>query len=143
MEHPEQRDQRPGEVLPEAVGDCYEVSFHAMFGEFLLVPEARLVHAVCLIGVGSHKDLPFGHAWIEVKTVVSIPEGLKIPEGLPRSIEMVECVDLSNGRDIRIPNFLYYQGGRPTQIHRYTRNEAVEKAHESGHSGPWDLESEH
>lgn len=137
MSHPEERSLRPGEELPEPKGDCYDAAFNALFSEFL-TRDAVLVHAVCLIGTGPHRGLPFGHAWIEIDSVIEIPDDVEI-EGLEGPIKTVECVDRSNGRDLRLPQAFYYMGGRPTQIHRYTHKEAVEKAHESGHSGPWDL----
>jgi len=143
--HPDARDLQPGEPEPEALGDCFEVAFRYLMEA--RNPEARLVHAVCLIGTGPRIDLPYGHAWVEVplelaglEDIIAEKFGAErevLLESLPRV-----CIDLSNGRDIRVPHPFYYLGGRPTQIHRYTFLEAANLAIDTGIYGPWELECE-
>ena len=147
QERPEDQDQarghgrklRPGETLPAATGDCFEAAAKYLLdhhGE----EDVVLVHAVCLIGVGEHEGLPFGHAWCEVTPQVeAIPEELRIFGAALRD-SLVVCRDVSNGRDISMPRPPYYMGGRPDQIHRYTFDEALKLLLEHGHWGPWELE---
>jgi hypothetical protein len=104
-----------------ATGDCYEAAGkymmdHALFpgGEDHLI----LVHGE-VTGQGDIMGLKYGHAWVE--------------DG-----EMV--IDVSNGRDIRMPKPLYYAlGGIGDNLHKYTVEEFRRKVSKHKHWGPWDL----
>lgn len=127
----------------EATGDCYEAAFTYFMTHHHENDTMRLVHGVCLLGTGPHEGLPFGHAWVEVDEAPDMPETL--PPGFPEDLSawtMTWCIDKSNGRDIKIPRGLYYHGGRPQQIIRYTIEEARRWALEMEHYGHWELDCE-
>ena len=67
--------------------------------------------------------IKFGHAWIEDGDTV---------------------IDMSQGRDIRMPKALYYALGNinPSNTFRYTPEEMNKKLLEFKHWGPWDLQTE-
>jgi len=122
---------------PEAVGDCYESACKFLLENCSTMQTLTLVHAVCLLGGGPMEGQPFGHAWCEVTETNEVPENMA---GI-RSFDLVWCLDHSNGRDIRLPQALYYMGGRPTQIHRYSPAEAREWLLRVEHWGHWELDT--
>lgn len=137
--HPETRELRPDEEDPVGGdGDCYESAFKYLMENHRDDPTLRLVHAVCLIGVGPHEGLPFGHAWCERIIAIEIPPELTARGFIAPNLEWVE--DRSNGKEVSMPAALYYHGGRPVQIHRYTWEEAAKWAVKTGHYGHWELE---
>lgn len=113
--------------IPESSrgGDCYEVSGkyvmdHALMGNN---PNLFLVHGI-VVGQGPIEGVEYGHAWVE---------------------DNDECIDLSQGRDIRMPKAIYYALGNidPSKQYRYSPEEMRRKILDSGHWGPWDLQSKY
>ena len=54
-------------------------------------------------------------------------------------------VDRSNGRDVRLPQSVYYALGQIDHlgnVHKYSMEEMRRKILDSGHWGPWDLQTE-
>ena len=104
-------------------GDCYEAALHYMLdnaGNNSL----RLVHGE-VAGQGPLQGCTYGHAWIEEGDLV---------------------IDVSNGRDIRLPKELYYAIGRINELnntHVYTLKEMAQRAKEYEVYGPWELEGKH
>ena len=103
-------------------GDCYEAAGEYMMrflfggGEDIL-----LVHGE-VTGQGPLEGLKYGHAWVEKGDTV---------------------IDLSNGRNLRMPKALYYQLGRiGSNVHKYTMAEFRRKVSRHKHWGPWDLKTE-
>lgn len=102
-------------------GDCYEANGryfmdHAVFpgGE----PHLRLVHGE-VTGQGRLDGVKYGHAWIEDGGTV---------------------IDVSNGRNLRMPKAAYYALGRiDDNIHVYTPEQFRKKVMQYKHWGPWDL----
>lgn len=109
-----------GKKKKSRLGDCYESA-----GSYLLDNPGnnlRLVHAE-VAGQGPLEGTTFGHAFV---------------------MEGNEVIDMSNGRNIRMPFFLYSLLGRIQEIdnfHVYDENQAREKIIETGHWGPWDLKT--
>ena len=91
-----------------------------------------LVHGE-VTGQGPLEGVKYGHCWIEDGDIV---------------------IDVSNGRNIRMPKEVYYLLGRigspetarfgieAGNLHKYTWEEAREKILQHEHWGPWDLETE-
>ncbi len=111
----------------DKLGDCFEVS-----GRFILNirykesaasldedSDFKLVHAIVMNSVTGD---PMSHAWLEVNGM---------------------AMDLANGKSALLPREHYYELGKPVHgtIHKYTPKEASEKMLESGHFGPWEIES--
>lgn len=109
------------------LGDCFEVS-----GRFILNihykenatswdedSDYKLVHAIVMNSVTGD---PMSHAWLEVGDT---------------------AMDLSNGKSALLSREYYYELGKPVHgtICKYTPKEAAEKMLESGHFGPWEIES--
>lgn len=116
--------------MTTTVGDCYEAAVNYLMDHVLGMGvqnpnhDLRLVHGE-VAGQGPLEGKTFGHAWIEDGDWV---------------------VDQSNGRDVRMPKFLYYQLGRIDEldnIHVYTPQEARAKLIETEIYGPWDLQGRH
>jgi len=102
-------------------GDCYDAN-GSYFVEKALFPGndkgLRLVHGE-VTGQGSLEGVKYGHCWIEDGNTV---------------------IDVSNGRNIRMPKSEYYKLGRiEDNIHVYTPEEARRKINQYEHWGPWDL----
>ena len=107
-----------------ATGDCYEAAAQymmsrCMMGECNLV----LLHGE-VMGQGHLEGTTFGHAWV---------------------LDGGNVVDKSNGRDLQLPQQLYYAIGQIDNIgnvHEYTWEEARRMLVDFEHYGPWELETE-
>jgi hypothetical protein len=98
-------------------GDCYRANGNEFFNSFG-GPNVFLVHGE-VVGQGPLEGVHYGHCWIE---------------------DGEDVIDVSNGRNIRIPKDLYYTIGRiGKNVHRYTMDEARERVMKFKHWGPWDL----
>lgn len=100
-----------------ASGDCYRAAGRLAISH---MDDERwtLCHGV---GILKTDGKPFGHAWVELGSVV---------------------FDYSNGREIHMSKKLYYKVGRiPVKghkIYKYTGEEAGIKMVRNQHWGPWD-----
>ena len=119
-------------------GDCYEVHGRFMLNNFKEGDEYTLVHAE-VIGQGRLAGVPYGHCFLIHKATDTV-------------------MDMSNGRDIKLPRYVYYLLGkidqsryyddevglveRTPKIFEYTREEAMNWIAETGTFGPWELETE-
>ena len=77
-----------------------------------------------VMGQGTIAGIPYGHAWV---------------------LDGAKVVDKSNGRDIEMPQMIYYAIGQVDNIGNvieYSWEEARTKILDYGHWGPWDLETE-
>jgi hypothetical protein len=110
----------------KARGDCYEAAAIYMIN-YRDDSDLRLVHGE-VAGQGPLQGLTLGHAWVEDGDMV---------------------IDQSNGRDVHMPKWLYYQIGKIdsiNNIHRYTfvemRDRCLGKTNctNAGTYGPWELE---
>lgn len=109
----------------QAFGDCYHAALK-YFMDNWDNPDVRMVHGE-VAGQGPMEGKTFGHAWIEVHD--------------PDNDEPM-VIDPSNGGDLHMPISQYYSMGKINELdnyHSYTFPQAVEKATELQHSGPWDL----
>ena len=80
----------------------------------------RLVHGE-VTGQGPLEGVNYGHAWVEDGNTV---------------------IDVSNGKNVRIPKSVYYAVGNIKNngnIHVYKPKEFRQKMMQSKHWGPWDL----
>jgi hypothetical protein len=106
-----------------SAGDCYEANGQ-YFMQHALFPgkdkKLRIVHGeVC--GQGPLEGTNFGHAWVEDGGTV---------------------IDVSNGRNVRLPKALYYKAGCIDEIDnvkRYKPEQFRKKVLQHEHWGPWDL----
>jgi hypothetical protein len=110
--------------LQQPTGDCYQAAGRYMMDLCVFNPDCDLilVHGE-VTGQGPIEGVCHGHAWLEIGD---------------------EVLDVSRGREIRLPKALYYALGRiddRDNIHRYTWQEARRKINEYEHWGPWDLET--
>jgi hypothetical protein len=121
-------------------GDCYEA--HANFladlrirGDTEELSKWTLVHGIPL-GQGPIAGLRFIHCWLETDGQLSSQGDHTIP-GSGQTV-----VDLSNGRNIRMPRMIYYSVGNidPDECVYYTPDEAMERMIEEGIYGPWDID---
>ena len=109
----------------KANGDCYEAAGRFMMDQctFGSSCDLRLVHGE-VMGQGPVEGITFGHAWIlDDRGMV---------------------IDKSNGRDVMLPESIYYKAGQIDSIDNvieYSWDEARKKILEYGHWGPWDLET--
>ena len=141
-------EQKINEARNTDNGDCYESAGKYMMDLCTLASDhcdLILVHGE-VTGQGRLEGIKYGHAWVEKGDLV---------------------IDKSNGRDIEMPKFLYYQLGRIGEIevdmsnwgqpgfsssnaatikggniHRYSWEEARQKILEYKHWGPWELKTE-
>ena len=121
-------DEEEEEETEEALGDCYQAA-----GQYAMMKcqfsssstecdDLVIVHGE-VMGQGHLEGITYGHAWIESKGMV---------------------IDVSNGRNIKLPISTYYLLGKIGEIDnyvKYTWKEAREKIIASKHWGPWDLET--
>ena len=80
----------------------------------------KMVHGE-VTGQGSLDGVKYGHAWIEDGNTV---------------------IDVSNGKNIKMPKKVYYQLGHIKEngnIHTYKPEKFREKILQHEHWGPWDL----
>ena len=109
-----------------ANGDCYEAA-----GKFMMDScqfggddcNLILVHGE-VGGQGPLEGVTFGHAWV---------------------LDGNTVVDKSNGRDVQMPQPVYYAIGQIDNIgnvHQYTWPEARKQILDNGHWGPWELVTE-
>ena len=111
---------------PNAGGDCYEAAGQFMMNECTFGNDdcdVVLVHGE-VAGQGPLEGVTFGHAWIEKNGLV---------------------IDKSNGRNLVLPQAVYYAVGQINSIgntHRYSWPEARDMIISFEHWGPWDLETE-
>ena len=106
------------------LGDCYEANGRYFMNESLFGGDSgmRLVHGE-VTGQGPLEGVNYGHAWVEDGNTV---------------------IDVSNGRNTRMPKALYYSLGNIEQndnIHRYSASEFRRKVSQYKHWGPWDLQT--
>lgn len=82
----------------------------------------RVVHGLPVGTGGDVEGVRHWHAWVEVRT----PEGHLV-------------LDLSNGKELRVPRALFYAVGRLDEdlVWRFTPAEAAAEANRHGHCGPW------
>ena len=105
-----------------STGNCYESALGVMYRLCTdgCPEQYRLVHAE-IIGQGPIEGVAHGHAF-----VVDIVNDI--------------VVDESNGRHLRMDSGVYEAIARIRgNVHVYTWDEAVERAFDEGHYGPWDL----
>ena len=101
------------EMTPNGEGECFEIAGMAIVAK--MDPDAFLVHAE-VEGQGPVAGRRFPHAWIEIGDNV---------------------YDYSGNRHVG-PKEPYYALGKPTEIRRYTRIEAMVHIVETEHWGPWE-----
>jgi len=107
-------------------GDCYEAAGRYMMQDCTFGNDECgliLVHGE-VMGQGAIRGIPYGHAWV---------------------LEGTTVIDKSNGRDLHVPQMLYYAIGQIDNIGNvieYSWEEARTKILDYGHWGPWDLETE-
>lgn len=94
-------------------GDCYVVA--AQTAQECPLPEMLIVHGEIVSGA-LLGHIVIGHAWNEVGDVV---------------------FDYSNGNKVATRKEKYYAVHKPTNIRRYTVEQALELMLETEHYGPW------
>lgn len=108
------------------LGDCFEVHARMVLDQWFKDRERPilLVHGVC-IGRGPIEGIEYSHCWLEENGMV---------------------YDFSNGKNIVIPKFRYYELGQIKEgegvLHRYTLKEAREMMSIIETYGPWELDCE-
>jgi hypothetical protein len=119
-------EERYGVVrIASGSGDCYEANGRYFMDRSIFPGDdkgLRLVHGE-VAGQGPLEGVNFGHAWIEDGSTV---------------------IDVSNGRNVRIPRVVYYAIGQIDRInnyHVYTPQEFRRKINQYEHWGPWDLKT--
>ena len=118
--------EQHGVSQQNAGGDCYQAAGRYMMDNCLEVDrcdELILVHGE-VAGQGPLEGLTFGHAWV-------------LDGGM--------VIDKANGRDLQVPQVLYYAIGQIDYIGNtieYTWEEARKHILEYEHWGPWGLETE-
>lgn len=117
-------------------GDCYEVALTYCIN---LRGDDRDRYRVCHgtpLGQGAIEGVRHGHAWVERTDVVTYPAN-----GTFAAVDMpfVIVIDESNGKQLELPQVLYYKIGHIDEhdVVRYTVDEALALALESETWGPW------
>jgi hypothetical protein len=100
------------------LGDCYKASFN-LFLEMTSDSDALLVQGEAT-GQGAIKGVLFGHAWVESRGLV---------------------FDRSNGRDIIIPQSVYYAIGHINRVKKYNKAQVCKMIKKYGTYGPWELKT--
>lgn len=95
-------------------GDCFKVAL-----ELAAITAGKVVHGAPIGRGPLNEGKRYMHAWVEKNGLV---------------------LDRANRRNIRLPIAVYYRKGRMDASHvvKYTFNEAMTLAEDSGHYGPWD-----
>ena len=104
-------------------GDCYEAAGKHMFENCAAGCDLTLVHGE-VAGQGALEGMTYGHAWV---------------------LDGGTVIDRSNGRNLQLPQAIYYALGQIDQIGnivQYSWPDAREKIVEYEHWGPWELETE-
>ena len=118
--------EQHGVSQQNAGGDCYQAAGRYMMDNCLEADrcdELTLVHGE-VAGQGPLEGLTFGHAWV---------------------LDGGTVIDKANGRDLQVPQVLYYAIGQIDYIGNtieYTWEEARKYILEYEHWGPWGLETE-
>lgn len=121
----------------EGEGDCFVVAFNTALRHLSDSSPAAwyLVH-----GLVEHPETGrhHWHAWVEQERWMTVPH-TKRDGTLDENNKMlyVEVSDQSNGNDIKITQAYYYAVGNVQEPRRYTPEQALTKAEETGHAGPW------
>jgi hypothetical protein len=105
--------------MPSPTGDCFEAAAKLLLevGSDAL----KLVHGE-VTGQGPIEGLRYGHAWVEAGDWV---------------------LDHSNGKELCVPREVYYRVGEiADNRHEYDLKTARHLMMETGHFGPWDLQTE-
>ena len=105
-----------------SLGNCYQANGKYMMDEWFRNRKLILCHGE-VMGQGALEGTPFGHAWV---------------------LDGNTVIDVSNGRNIRMPKLVYYALGRindKKNVHQYTWPQMREKVLKHGHWGPWDLKT--
>lgn len=78
--------------------------------------------------------LRHAHAWVEHTDTYDVPlhDGSGTVE-----VELTVAIDKSNGHDMTLPVEVYHRVGRTEDVERYTRDQAMRLAVQTGHYGPW------
>lgn len=110
---------------PKATGNCFEAAGQYMMDRWLSgqVGDLRLVHGE-VAGQAHLAGMTFGHAWI---------------------LDGEDIIDVSNGRNIRMPKAAYYALGQIDRIgntHEYPWEEARKLILQHQHWGPWELKTQ-
>ncbi|MAG24179.1 hypothetical protein CMI47_01240 [Candidatus Pacearchaeota archaeon] len=119
------RAKERGSKAKAVCGDCFEANGRYFMDHAVLRgndSSLRLVHGE-VAGQGKLWGTRFGHAWVE---------------------DGDDVVDVSMGRDVRMPRILYYALGHIDQIdnlHKYDVPTFRERITEHEHWGPWDLQT--
>ena len=103
-------------------GDCYEAAAKHMFENCVAECDLILVHGE-VAGQGSLEGVTYGHAWV---------------------LDGGTVIDRSNGRNLQLPQAIYYALGQIDQIGntvQYSWSDVREKIMEYEHWGPWELET--
>jgi hypothetical protein len=97
-------------------GDCFVVSGKYMMDHCIFeTSDLKLAHGT-VVGQGRIKGVKYEHAWIEQNGIV---------------------IDLSLGRDIRMPKDVYYALGNIENVKLYGCAEFRKMINQYGHWGPW------
>lgn len=98
-------------------GDCYDVAGRYITDQSFLTgrKDLYLVHGT-VTGQDKIKGVKYEHAWIE---------------------DGDEVIDMSCGRDIRMPKVIYYALGQIENVKRYNFEEFRKMFNKFKHYGPW------
>ena len=103
-------------------GDCYEAAGKYMMDNCMFGCNLILVHGE-VQGQGHLSEVSYGHAWV---------------------LDGGTVIDVSNGRNLQLPQEIYYAIGQIDNIgnvHEYTWEEARRLIVDFEHWGPWELET--
>ena len=106
-----------------ATGDCYEAAGKYMMDNCMMGGcDFVLVHAE-VAGQGHLQGITYGHAFV---------------------LDGDTIIDVSNGRNLKLPKAVYYALGQVDNIgniHEYTWEEARRLIVDFEHWGPWELKT--
>ena len=123
-------------------GDCYEAAGKYIMNECMADDcDLILVHGE-VAGQGNLAGIRYGHAWVEDgNTVIDKSNGrnLHMPVPFYYSLGQIASPDMSKwGTPEGMWDPDLFTGGN---LHKYLWPEARQKILDSGHWGPWDLET--